>query len=116
MLRYAADENFNNDIVRGLRRRATHIDIVRIQDFGLSGADDPAVLAWCATENRVLLSHDVRTLAGFAYDRARAELPMPGVFEVGRSLPMARVIEDLLVLAEASVDGEWEGQVRFLPI
>jgi len=116
MLRYAADENFNNDIVRGLRRRTTQLDIVRVQDFGLSGADDPTVLAWCADQKRVLLSHDVRTLAGYAYDRASRGLPQPGVFEVDRSLPMSRVIDDLLILAEASRDGEWEGQVRFLPI
>ncbi len=32
----AADENFNNDIVRGLLRREPKLDIVRIQDVGLS--------------------------------------------------------------------------------
>jgi hypothetical protein len=37
MLRLAADENFNADIVRGLRRRLPELDIVRVQDAGLSG-------------------------------------------------------------------------------
>ena len=41
MLRFAADENFNNDIVRGLLRRQPKLDIVCIQAIGLSGADDP---------------------------------------------------------------------------
>ena len=40
MLRLAADENFNKDIVRALLRRKRNLDIVRIQDVGLSGADD----------------------------------------------------------------------------
>jgi hypothetical protein len=44
MLLLAADENFNNDIVRGLLRRKPDLDIVRIQDEGLSGADDPTIL------------------------------------------------------------------------
>jgi hypothetical protein len=44
MLRLAADENFNGDIVRGLLRRNPQVDIVRVQDVGLSGANDPAVL------------------------------------------------------------------------
>lgn len=116
MLRYAADENFNNDIVRGMHRRAEHLDMMRIQDAGLSGADDPAVLAWCAKEGRVLLSHDARTLTRFAYQRVAEGLPMPGVFAVGRHLAPARVIDDLVVLAEASHEGEWAGQVRYLPI
>lgn len=41
---------------------------------------------------------------------------MPGVFEVGRSVPIGRAIEDMLLLAEYSLDGEWEGQVRYLPL
>ena len=48
MLRLAADENFNGDIVRGLVRRNPKLDIVRVQDVGLSGADDPSVLQWAA--------------------------------------------------------------------
>ena len=46
MLLLAIDENFNNDIVRGLLRRRPELDLVRIQDAGLSGADDPVVLEW----------------------------------------------------------------------
>jgi len=30
MLQFAADENFNNDIVRGLLRRKPDLDIVRV--------------------------------------------------------------------------------------
>jgi hypothetical protein len=41
VLRLAADENFNSDIVRGLIRRKPDVDIVRVQDVGLSGAEDP---------------------------------------------------------------------------
>jgi hypothetical protein len=48
MLRLAAHENFNNDIVRRLIRRKPEVDLVRIQDAGLSGSDDPEVLAWAA--------------------------------------------------------------------
>lgn len=59
MLRFAADENFNNDIVRGLRRRMPDLDIVRVQEAGLSGAIDTDVLEWAAREGRVLLTHDV---------------------------------------------------------
>ena len=61
MLRLAADENFNNNIVRGLLRQRPGLDIVRIQDVGLSGADDPTVLEWAAQEGRVLLTHDAST-------------------------------------------------------
>jgi hypothetical protein len=116
MLRFAADENFNNDIVRGLLRRHPDLDIVRIQDVGLSGADDASVLDWAARESRVLLTHDVSTLTDCAYQRLTAGWRMPGIFEVSPDLALAVAIEDLLLLAECSFEGEWESQVRYLPL
>jgi hypothetical protein len=41
MLRLLADENFNGDIVRALMLRRATLDIVRVQDVGLEGRDDP---------------------------------------------------------------------------
>jgi hypothetical protein len=116
MLRLLADENFNNDIVRGVRRRNAAVDIVRVQDEGLSGAEDPAVLEWAAHAGRVLLTHDVSTMTRYAYDRVREGKPMPGVFEVSRDVPIGVAIEQILLLAECSLEGEWEGQVRYLPL
>jgi len=116
MLLLAADENLNNDIVRGLLRRKPDIDIVRVQDAGLSGADDPTILEWTVQEGRVLLTHDVSTITHYAYERARASKSMPGDFEVSRNVSIGLAIEDILLLAECSVDDEWEGQVRYLPL
>ena len=116
MLRLAADENFNGDILRGLLRRKPELDVVRAQDAGLSGANDQSVLEWAAQEGRILLSHDVSTITRYAYERVEAGLPMPGVFEISRAVPIGRAIEDIILLAECSLDGEWEGQVRYLPL
>jgi hypothetical protein len=116
MLRLLADENFNNDIVRGLLRRKPDLDIVRIQDIGLSGADALTVREGSAQKGGILLTHDVATITMFAYERVQAGLSMSGVFEVARTVPIGRAIEDILLLAESSVEGEWEGQVRCLPL
>jgi hypothetical protein len=116
VLRFAADENLNNDILRGLLRRRPDLDIVRVQDAGLSGADDHAVLEWAANEGRVLLTHDVTTLTRHAYERVQSGKSMPGVFEISRRVPTRIAIEDLPLLAQCSGDGEWEGQVRYLPL
>jgi hypothetical protein len=116
MLLLVSDENFNNDIVRGLLRRNPDLDIVRVQDVGLRGADDPDILQWAANEDRVVLTHDAATMASFAYDRVRRGLSMPGVIEVADDLPIGQVIEDILLLAEYSEKHEWEGQVVYLPL
>lgn len=116
MLRLATDEDFNNRILRGMPRRRPELDIVRVQDAGLTGRGDAEVLAWAAVEGRVLLTHDVTTMRRYVEERVAAGLPMPGVFEVSQQTPIALAIEDILLLAECSLEGEWEGQIRFLPL
>lgn len=116
MLRLAADENFNNNIIRGLIRRRPDLDIVRIQDAGLSGANDPAVLEWAANEERILLTHDASTITRYAYERIESGQNMPGVFEVNTSAPIGPVIEDILLIVELSFEGEWEGRIGYLPL
>ena len=116
MLRFLADENLNNQIVRGVLRRKPDVDIVRVQDVELSEADAPTVLERAAQNGRVVLTHDVATMTNFAYERVQAGLSMPGVFEVSRRVPVGLAIEEILLLDECSLEGEWERQVRFLPL
>jgi hypothetical protein len=99
VLRLAADENFNGLILRGLLRLNPSLDIVRIQDTDLSGAEDPFVLDWAAREGRVLITHDVKTITRFAFERVVAGKPMPGVFEVSDSLPIGQAMTDPLSTA-----------------
>ena len=116
MLRFVADVNFNNDILRGVHRRNKAIDLVRAQDEGLSEAIDPIVLEWAAQAGRLVLTHDVSTMTRYAYDRVRVGQPMPGIVEASREVPIGKAIEDILILAECSREGEWEGQVIYLPL
>lgn len=116
MLKLAADENFNNDIVAGLRRRRPELDLVTVQEAGLRAAPDEEVLEWAANEGRILLTHDVATMTRYAYDRVRAGQRMPGVFEINNSTPYDVIIQDILILAECSLEREWESQVRYLPL
>jgi predicted nuclease of predicted toxin-antitoxin system len=116
VIRFAADENFNHTITRGLLRRRPDLDIVRVQDVGLSGAEDEVVLEWAAREGRVLLTQDVKTITKFAFDRVRAGKPMPGVIEIRRKVPIALAIEELLIIIECGEAGECEGQILYLPL
>ncbi len=115
MLKLLADENFDNTILRGVIRRRPTLDIVRVQDIGLSGADDPTILAWAADESRILLTHDVATITNFAYQRVAKALPMPGVVEIHTDARLGQVIEDILLIIDCTVEGELEGQIYYLP-
>jgi hypothetical protein len=77
-MRFAAAENFNGHVFDGLKKRLAELDIIRVQDTYLYGAPDSELLEWLASETHILLTHDVKTMPRFVYERIDAGLPMPG--------------------------------------
>lgn len=114
--RFLADENVDPDLVLGLRRRVDDLDIVRVQDVGLRTVDDPTILQWAADEGRILISHDIKTVPGFAGERLSSGLPMPGVILLRSTLSLARAIDELATVAGASSAEEWNNQIAYLPL
>lgn len=113
---FLADENFNGILLAALRKRRPSLDVIRAQDMGLSGMVDPDLLEWAAARNRILLTHDVRTMTAYAVARIQSQSPMPGVLEVGRGLSIGQAVEQILLLVDCSLDGDWENQIRYLPM
>ena len=116
MLRLLADENFNGDIVRGLLLRQPDLDIVRVQDVGLAGADDPDVLAWAAENNRIVLTHDRATMSDYAYERVAAGEGMAGVFILNDRVPVGRAIEEIQQMVACTAQAEWSGRAVHVPL
>ena len=114
MLRLVTDENFDGRVLRGLLARIPDLDVVRVQDAGLSGAEDPAVLEFAAGEHRVLLTHDVRTMTAFAGERLVAGQSLPGVVIVPQVDSVGRLIDALQELIETQTATDLEDQIVFL--
>jgi hypothetical protein len=115
MLRFVADECLDGRILRGLLRRLPDLDIVRIQDTDISGADDPALRQWAAETGRVVLTQDVDTMPRWAYERINAGEQMPGVVEMV-GMQVGAAIEELVLLATTGGPEECDGQVIYLPL
>ncbi|MGO9469854.1 MAG: DUF5615 family PIN-like protein [Isosphaeraceae bacterium] len=116
MLRLISDHNFSGRILRGIVRRIPNLDLVRAFDAGLATAPDPVLLEWAAVEDRILLTHDVNTIPGFAYDRVRAALGMPGVFLVDAHMAIGKAIDELVVVIACSSQGDWKDAVTYFPL
>jgi hypothetical protein len=116
MFHFLADHNFDQRIVDGLLRRTSRAQLVLARDAGLSRTPDPELLEWAVASDCLVLTHDVNTLIGYTYERIAAGQPAPGVFIVPQMLPIARAIEDLVLLVECSAPDEWRGQVHYLPL
>lgn len=115
-MRFATDENFDRRILEGLLKRLSEVDIVRVQDTNMRESPDPDLLKWLADEERILLTHDVNTMPGYAYDRIKADLPLPGVIIVARNTPIGLAIDELEIMLQVYTALEFENQVHYIPI
>jgi hypothetical protein len=115
-MRFATDENFDNHVLHALSRRYPDLNCVRVQDTFLYGSDDDDVLQWCSEEDRIQLTHDVSTLIAFAYRRVEAGMPMPGVWEVSRTVSISDVLDDMAVLIECGNSADFRDKVMFIPL
>ena len=115
-VKYLFDEDLNGRIVRGVRRRISDLDSRTVPETDLPQATDPAVLDWAADQGRVVITHDHRTMRPCAEDRLKTGLPMTGLILVRQTAALGQVIDDLVLVVEASTAEEWNGTIVFVPL
>jgi predicted nuclease of predicted toxin-antitoxin system len=116
VISFLVDQNFNEHIVDGLTRRIPTLDCILVRDVGLAAAPDPTILERAATQDRVLLTHDRRTIPPFAYARVAAGQPMPGVFLVSDDMPVGQAIDELLIAVHCLTPDECKDIVKSFPM
>ena len=111
MLRLATDADVHGDIIRGLRRRSTEIDLARIQETLPEGTPDPDVLLWAVGQKRTLITNDRNTMVGFAHERVAAGEEVPGLIVTTNEQSIGSAIEDILLIAECMSEETISSQV-----
>ena len=114
-LRLQADADLNQQIVTGLRRLEPSADFQTAGSAALEGKLDPDVLAFCADSERLLVTHDQRTMPHHFGEFIR-DHRSPGVIIVPQSMPIAQAIGELHLAWSASEAEEWVNSIRRLPV
>jgi hypothetical protein len=116
-VRWLADENFRNAIIRGLLRKAPAIDILRAQDVReISGQDDRALLRFATAEGRVVLPHDLSTMIPAMREQMRFASRCAPIIMVPDSLPVGAVVDDVLLLDACAIESDWAAGVIYIPL
>lgn len=113
--KFQADADLNEDIVTGVYRRAPEIDFQTATEAGLQGLKDENVLEIASREDRILVTHDRRTMpthfAEFIQNKECA-----GVLIVSKKLEISVAIEEIILIWAASEAEEYFNLIRQLPI
>lgn len=115
-MKFLADEDLRDSIIRGVLRRLPYIDLVRAQDAGLRTRRDEILLEFAAAHGRILISQDVSTMMGSAVSRIKAGKAMPGVFLIPDTVPIGAAIDAIALIVECSDGEEWNDRVEYLPL
>jgi hypothetical protein len=114
-IRFQADADLNQIIVKAMLRLEPAIDFQTAYAANRAGLDDPAVLKLAAEQDRILVSHDRKTMPNHFGQFILSE-NSPGLLIVSQKLPIAQVAEDLLLIWLASEPEEWVNRMRSLPL
>lgn len=112
---FLADEDVDADIIQGLRSGEPAIDILDVKTAGLRGMDDPALLELAAQQDRIVISHDRRTMTRFFLERLAAGKSNPGLFIAPQRHAIGEIVESLLLVWTASQPEEWRNRIVYLP-
>lgn len=112
-IRFQADENLNEDIVTGVLRRAPEIDFEFAGHAGLSKLHDLDVLTIAARDERILVTHDRRSMPEH-FAKFIETQTCPGVFIISQKASVARAIEELILIWTLSEAGDYVNSIRIL--
>ena len=114
-VRFQADADLNQILLKATLRREPSIDFQTARAAGLVGLGDNQVLAIAAREQRILVTHDRKTMpkhfAEFIATEASA-----GVIVVPQKLAVNAAVEDLILIWGASGSDEWIDRIQSLPL
>lgn len=74
------------------------------------------MLTWAEQEQRLIFTHDRRTMPAHCKIAMEAGHTIAGVVIVSDSLPISKVIEDLELIVTCSQASEWQNVVLHLPL
>ncbi len=116
MLRLLTDENFDENILRGLRRRLSEPDFLSVRDAGFASRPDSFLLEWALQENRTILTHDLKTMTKYAEELVAKGEPMAGLIFVPDQLAIGRAIKDLELVLACYSQSNMRDRIEYLPL
>jgi hypothetical protein len=116
-IRFQADNDLKRIIVDATLRREPRIDFQTAQAARLDDLDDEGVLRLAASQSRILVSHDKRTMPRALASFIASSGTSPGVLLViPQSAPIRDVVEALILIwADARAD-DWRDLIAKIPL
>ena len=113
-VRFQADNDLDQRIVKATCQFDPSVDFQTAFQAKLHGIADPLVLEIAASENRILVSRDRRTMPGH-FAKFVGQHSSPGVILLSRKLSISQSAEWLYLVWSASGSEEYANIIFYIP-
>ena len=114
-VKFLADVNFDRRIVDGVLRRESLVDFQTSEEAELSGKSDLEVLEIAASLQRVLVTHDRKTMPK-AFGAFASHSESFGVLVISQKLDLRTGIDQLLLIWALSDAEDWLNIISSIPL
>jgi hypothetical protein len=117
-LKYILDENVDKVYIRQFRQRNPDLMMWVVGDPGAPprGTLDPEILCWCEEHNFILVTNNRKSMPVHLAEHIAKGQNVLGIFVLNDKLTIGQNIEQLIIIAEASFDDEYQNQIVHLPL
>lgn len=116
-LKYLLDENVDPIYKVGLSRIESDLIVWVVGEPHCppKGTLDPEILLWWEEYNFILVTNNRKSMPVHLVDRINECRHIPGIFILNVKLTVGQNIDELIFLAQASFEGEYQDRLIHLP-
>lgn len=118
MIKYLTDENVDLVYMRQIRRREPGIVVRAVGEPAAppKGTLDLEILEWCEINQFVLVTNNRASMPPHLTDHLKEGRHIPGILTLSANISIGATIDELIFLAKAVSDEEFQDQIRHMPI
>jgi len=117
-LKYLLDENVDKVYKRQFIQRNPTLIMWVVGDPGAPprGTLDPEILCWCEEHDFLLVTNNRTSMPGYLAEHVAQDRHVPGIFILNDKLTIGQTIDELILIAQASFNDEYQNQIVHLPL
>lgn len=117
-LKFLLDENVAPLYQTQLRQRKPDLVVWIVGDPGTPPKStlDPEILCWCEEYNFVLVTNNRKSMPVHLTDHIAEGHHVPGILILNLDVSIGQLLDELILIAEASFEDEYQDQIVHLPL
>jgi len=117
-IRFLLDENLDPLYKTQLQLKKPDIVVYFVGEPGAppKGTLDPEILCWCEENDFVLFTNNRKSIPVHIVEHLAQGRHIPGIITYHPEMSIGKTLEELILIAEAGIPGDFADRIEYLPL